>query len=68
MKQDKRTRLNISVSFTEEERNIYEYVKGKPNSSYYIKKLIKEKIVEEKKRKNMTIQEVNEEDISGMFL
>lgn len=54
----KRERFNISVSFTKEETDIYEYAGNQPNTSYYIKKLIKEDMKKEEKATN-TIQEID---------
>lgn len=64
---DKRVRLNISVSFASEEKEIYEYAKDKPNSSYYIKQLIKEDMERERKKGSNTIQEVDMDDITNML-
>lgn len=48
-------RLNITISFTDENADMYYYVKNKPNSSYYIRKLI------EKDMNNQQKNNVNED-------
>ena len=61
----KRERLNVSVSFTDEERDVYEHTKKQPNVSLYIKELIKENMIKIKEKKDNTIQEIDADiDIS----
>lgn len=61
-------RLIISVSFTSEEIELYDYAKNMPNSSYYIKQLIKEDIQIENEKKANVIQEIDVEDMQGMMV
>lgn len=45
-------RLNITISFTDENADMYYHVKNKPNSSYYIRKLV-EKDMSSKHKDNI---------------
>lgn len=67
---DNKKRLILSVSFSlSKEHELYNYVKNKPNSSYYIKELIKRDInTETKQNQDKThIDEVSEGDIINMM-
>lgn len=65
-------RLNITISFTdkntpyEENKKIYDYVKKKPNSSYYIRELVDKDFKEKNKSKEQTCESHNNNvDISN---
>lgn len=49
---NKQKRLNITISFSDEE--MYNYVKHKPNSSYYIRELVEKEINNIRKNKKNT--------------
>lgn len=64
---DKRERMNISISFTKDEKELFEYIDNKPNKSYYIKEILKEYMLKEEKTNPNIIQEIDTEDIRSML-
>lgn len=49
---NKQKRLNITISFSNEE--MYNYVKNKPNSSYYIRELVEKNMNNAQEEKKNT--------------
>lgn len=60
-------RLVLSISFSEHEKELYKYTKNKPNSSYFVKELIKEYMIKEEKERNAIIKEIEVEDIRSLL-
>lgn len=56
-------RLNISISFSnknatyEKNKKIYDYVNNKPNSSHYIRELVKKDMDIQRKKKSTSFEE-----------
>ena len=57
----------ITVSFSKGEDDLYLKAHIQPNSSYFVKELIKDYMIKEVKERNTIIEEINVEDIESLL-
>ena len=60
-------RMIITVSFGKEEKDLYLKAHNQPNSSYFIKELIKDCMIKEEKKRDTVIKEIDVEDIENLL-